>query len=151
MPTHGWRFWTTITSYPDALVCLYKSLPDLVPRAAPNALELKRLAQAWYRCARYVVGRFLPRRHGERGNVISELWLFHPNWWRQNFRDNGFSVIRDEPMRLFYTGNMLLGALLGTAKRERVAGVLGSACHLFKVSPTKGSDGALLISTDIGK
>ena len=36
----------------------------------------------------------------------------------------------------FYTGNMVLGANLDLAKRQKLAGMLGSACHLFKVAPT---------------
>ena len=81
------------------------------------------------------VGLCLPRRHGERGNVISELWLFHPRWWRRNFRENGFAVVSDEPMGLFYTGEVLFGLRLGLAKRERLARVLGSSCHLFRLVP----------------
>ena len=97
--------------------------------------ELRRLRQAWYRTLRHTVGLCLPRRHGERGNVISELWLFHPRWWRRNFQQNGFAVVRDEPLGLFYTGEVLLGLRLGLAKRRRLARTLGSSTHLFKVAP----------------
>jgi SAM-dependent methyltransferase len=135
LPTHAWRFWTTLASYPDALVYLAAGLPQLVPRSLPRSPERRRLATAWYTTARRVGGRLLPRRHGERGNVISETWLFHPSWWRRNFADNGFVVVHDEPMGLFYTGNMLLGMSLSVAKRQRLAQILGSACHLFKLVP----------------
>ena len=133
LPTHAWRFWTTLASYPDAVVYPIAALPQLVPRAVPGRQELRRLGSAWYRTARAVAGRLLPRRHGERGNVVSETWLFHPNWWRRNFVENGFAVTHDEPMGLFYTGNMLLGPALGMASRGRLAATLGSACHLFKL------------------
>jgi SAM-dependent methyltransferase len=133
VPTHTWRLWTTLTSYLEAISFSASSLPQLVPRALPRGSELRRLGQAWYRTARHTVGLCLPRRHGERGNVISELWLFHPRWWRRSFQDNGFEVIADMPMGLFYTGEMLLGARLGLSKRERLARVLGSSCHLFKI------------------
>lgn len=136
MPTHAWRFWTTLASFPDAFVYLFASIPNLLPHALPSAAELKRLANAWYRSARAVVGRILQRRHGERGNIISETWLFHPEWWRRNFWDNNFEVVHDEPMGLFYTGNMLLGTKLGLDQRARLAKTLGSACHLFKVKPS---------------
>ena len=139
LPTHSWRFWTTVSSYPDAVVGFVSWLPRLVPHALPDGTELRRLADAWYRCARYVGGRLLPRRHGERGSSISELWLFHPNWWRRNFAENGFTVMQDEPIGLFYTGNMLLGARIGLEQRHRLAGSLGSACHLFKLVPSRGS------------
>lgn len=138
LPTHAWRFWTTLASYPDAMVYPIGALPQLVPRAMPGREELRRLGGAWYRTARAVAGRLLPRRHGERGNVISETWLFHPNWWRKNFAENGFAVAHDEPMGLFYTGNMLLGPTLGMASRERLAATLGSACHLFKLVRAEG-------------
>ena len=131
LPTHGWRFWTTLTGYPDAFLHLLLEAPQLVPHALPYRAELRRLSEAWYRTARAVGGRWLPRRHGERGNVMSEIWLFHPSWWRSNFRSNGFKVVHDQPMGLFYTGNMLLGARLPPSMRARLAGPLGSACHLF--------------------
>ena len=133
LPTHAWRLWTTVASYPDAIECLAVSFPRLIPRAPPSSTELQRLGRAWYLTVRSIVGRCLPRRHGERGNVISETWLFHPNWWRRNFRENGFDVLHDEPMGLFYTGNMLLGARLQLPQRERLARVLGSACHMYQV------------------
>ena len=134
VPTHGWRVWTTISSYPEALVGLTVALPQLVPRKWPTRGELSRLGAAWYRTARYVGGRLFPRRHGERGNVISEIWLFHPQWWRRNFRENNFTVVHDEPMGLFYTGNALFGTYLGLAYRANLARVFGSACHLFKLA-----------------
>jgi SAM-dependent methyltransferase len=135
LPTHGWRFWTTLAGYPDAVVYFVSGVPQLLPRALPRSAELRRLGRAWYWTARRVAGRCLPRRHGERGNVISEMWLFHPRWWRRNFRENGFTVVHEEPMGLFYTGNMLLGTHLGFSQRRRLSTVLGSACHLFEVVP----------------
>jgi len=137
LPTHSWRFWTTLSSFPDAIVYSFATLPQLLPRALPRRTELNRLAGAWYRAAHYIGGRIFQRRHGERGTVISELWLFHPHWWRRNFRENGFKVLYDEPMGLFYTGNMLFGPRISLVQRERVASVLGSACHLFKISPDR--------------
>jgi SAM-dependent methyltransferase len=141
LPTHSWRLWTTLSSVPDAFLYFVTTAPELVPRAFASQVERRRLADAWYRSARYVGGRLLQRRHGERGNLFSELWLFHPHWWRCNFRENGFTVVHDEPMRLFYTGNMLLGPHLNLTQRERLAASLGSACHLFKlaVSETPGA------------
>jgi ubiquinone/menaquinone biosynthesis C-methylase UbiE len=135
LPTHTWRLWTTLSSFPDAIVYFFATLPQLLPCALPRSAELNRLADAWYRGARYIGGRVFQRRHGERGNVVSEFWLFRPQWWRHNFQENGFTVVRDEPMGLFYTGNMLFGPAISLAQRERIASVLGSACHLFKITP----------------
>ena len=141
LPTHCWRLWTTLSSFADAVVYLFAALPQLLPRALPRHAELRRLALAWHQSARYIGGRLLQRRHGERGNIVSELWLFHPEWWRRNFRKNGFIVVHDEPMGLFYTGNMLLGAGLCLAERDRLARFFGSACHLFKLTAAKTPQG----------
>jgi SAM-dependent methyltransferase len=140
LPTHGWRFWTTVASYPDALLYVFSALPQLSPRALPRPAELRRLGKTWYWTARRVAGRCFPRRHGERGNVISEMWLFHPRWWRRNFRENGFTVVHDEPMGLFYTGNMLLGTQLGLSQRRWLSSVLGSGSHVFKIVPRQSKE-----------
>lgn len=135
LPTHVWRLWQTLAGFPDAAVYAVSAMPQLIPRAMPGRAELRRWGCAWYRCLRYIAGHIVQRRHGERGNALSELWLFHPRWWRRNFAENGFAVVHDEPMGLFYTGNMLFGPHLSLAQRKRLAGELGSACHLFKLVP----------------
>ena len=133
LPTHSWRFWTTLITFPDALLYVSTTFRNLIPRPSASANEAKRLASSWWNFAKRGASPFLQRRHGERGNIISELWLFHPNWWRRNFTENGFAVVEDEPMGLFYTGNMLLGGRWGFTSREAAAAWLGSACHLFKL------------------
>src|SRR5262249_28092897 len=135
LPTHTWRLWSTLVSYLEAASFAGSSLPQLLPRAPPCGAELQRLRQAWYRTVRHTVGLCLPCRPGDRGKVIPELWLFHPHWWRRNFEQNGFAVVHDEPLSLFYTGEVLLGLRLGLTKRRRLARVLGSSSHLFKLAP----------------
>ncbi len=78
LPTHAWRMWTTIGSYPDAILYLADALPRLIPHALPRGAEIERLRKAWYLTARYVAGRCLQRRHGERGNLVSETWAVSP-------------------------------------------------------------------------
>jgi hypothetical protein len=43
-------------------------------------------------------------------------------------------------MGLFYTGEVLLGLRLGLGQRARLARVLGSSCHLFKLEPKSQID-----------
>jgi 2-polyprenyl-3-methyl-5-hydroxy-6-metoxy-1,4-benzoquinol methylase len=135
LPTHTWRLWTTLTSYLEAIRFFVSSGTQLVPQALPRGAELRRLGEAWYQTARHTAGLCLPRRHGERGNVVSELWLFHPRWWRRNFEQNGFAVTAHAPVGLFYTGEALLGLRLGMRKREHLARVLGSSSHVYKLVP----------------
>jgi hypothetical protein len=63
--------------------------------------------------------------------------LFHPRWWRRNFRDSGFTILAEGPVDLFYTGEVLLGLRLGLTKRKRLARMLGSSCYFFKLEPQR--------------
>lgn len=135
MPTHSWRCWTTLSAFPTAFQYAGTLRSQMLPRRLPGSRLLKVLAVVWLQVARHLAAPFFQRRHGERGNIISETWLFHPDWWRRAFREDDFEIVHDEPMGLFYTGNMLFGLRLSLARRKQLANTLGSACHLFKVRP----------------
>jgi len=138
MPTHAWRFWTSITHYADLLQRLAGILPDVLPRSLSVSGLIVEPSKGVARLLRLVVNSALPVRHGERGNVISEIAYFHPAWWRREFEARGCRIRSDEPMGLFYTGHMILGPRLGLDARRRLGGVLGSASHLFTISPEHG-------------
>lgn len=130
LPTHAWRFWTTLSAFPAAFQRAHALMPAPFGRA-----RSQRPASVLRQIARALLSPFAQRRHGERGTILSELWLFHPNCWRKNFRDNGYVVERDAPMGLFYTGNLCMGAKWDLPKRCRLAAGLGSASHLFVLRP----------------
>ena len=131
LPTHAWRLWSIATSFPSALVYFSAALQ----RTLPGSRDKRSLGRAWYEAAREGGAAALQPRHGERGIGLTELWLFHPLWWRENFRRNSFTVLRDRPMGLFYTGSMLFGPKLSLIRRAQLAKLLGSACHLYVVRP----------------
>jgi SAM-dependent methyltransferase len=137
LPTHVWRFWTTVNGVPSALVQIASLGAESARRRAASA---ERRAQG-RELARRIYGELRralhPARHGERGNVLSELWLFHPRWWQQHFREHGFEVVADEPMGLFYTGEMLFADRVTLARRAQASAWLGSACHLFELRPVR--------------
>lgn len=144
LPTHNWRFWTTLSAFPDALLYAATLRSRLLPRS-PSVAAVRQSLAAWWGVAKHLSRPFRQRRHGERGNIVSETWLFHPSWWRRAFRADGFESVHDCPMGLFYTGNMLLGTRLSMARRARLGATLGSACHLFEVRPTSQQGGDLPI------
>jgi SAM-dependent methyltransferase len=125
VPRHTWRLWSTVSAFPLAL--------------QQFAADGK---QRWALAPRRAAAAFYQRRHGERGNLISETWLFRPGWWRRNFRDNGFEILREAPMGLFYTGNMIFRENWPIARRARLARVLGSATHVFELRATGDGGGA---------
>lgn len=135
LPTPSWRVFTTLTHYLALGGQLARGLWDGVPKR----LALRELTSAPLRSLRTVLGLLkhgaLPPRHGERGNVLTEMEYFRPSWWRQHFHDQGFEVIGDQPVGLFYTGTMLAGKRLSLPRRKSLARYLGSACHLFELQP----------------
>lgn len=113
LPTSSWRFWSSLAALPAAARAGVREGPGVGLRKAARAV--------------------LQKPHGERGNVLTELWYFRPEWWRRNFRDNGFEIVRDAPVGLFYTGEVLRGLTLSMAYRRRLAGFLGSSTWLFQL------------------
>jgi SAM-dependent methyltransferase len=134
LPTHVWRFWTTLSAFPAALQKLAATRADLRPSGG-----IGRFLGALGRALRTLVSPLFPTRHGESGNALSELWLFHPRRWRRHFRASGFDIIRDQPMGLHYTGHLVLGDRRSLTARKRMANRYGSACHLFALRVSVGS------------
>ena len=135
LPTDTWRFWTTISAFPAAPQDLWQLAPDLLPRRFARG-ELIRLARTGLRAIALATRPIRQRRHGERGNILTELYYFRPEWWRRNFRAHGFEIVDDAPIGLFYTGNMVLPSL-SFERRRQLARTLGSACHLFELRPVQ--------------
>ena len=131
--THWWRIWTNVSHYPDLakrsiVRCLSRT------RCVPNLSIAPRKPSSILRTA---LGA---RVCGPRGNVITEIAYFHPIWWRRNFRQHGWTIIKESPIKLFYTGNAVLGTFLNIQTRQRIAHILGSVSYLFQVSPINKDD-----------
>ncbi len=120
VPTHTWRFWTSIAALPAIF------LRAIVALRAPTRANM-------YSVVRQCGILVLQPRHGERGHAITELWTFHPRRWRAHFEKYGFRTLMDVPAGLFYTGEMILGPGLGIERRATLSRWLGSSSHVFKL------------------
>ncbi len=142
LPTTVWRFWTSLAAFPAALLTAGKTAPRAADSALPaRGAAVSAAALTAARLPLHVLGAIRQRRHGERGNVLTELWFFHPSWWRRNFRENLFDVVEDHPMRLFYTGYAFAGGPRSLSQMAKRATALGSAAHLFKLRVRAGRSG----------
>lgn len=137
VPTHHWRFWSTVSAFPEAVQRLYALRRGLVP-ASLSRHAMARAAATWVAGARALASPLVQRRHGERGNVLTEMRLFRPAWWRRNFAENGYRILHETPSGLFYTGSMVIGPRWSIERRGRLSRWLGSACELFVVAPESG-------------
>jgi SAM-dependent methyltransferase len=148
LPTHTWRFWTSLTHYPSLPKLLAARLKQRQETTTESAHQpassrsgsaeldggprsLSRLVRQGLRLAR---SASFPKRHGERGNVITELGYFHPRYWRWHFEHTGWQVENDFPVGYLYTGYDLMGRRLSSGARAALARVLGSSCHAYVLS-----------------
>lgn len=158
MPTGAWTFWTMITHYLNILQQLGRSISaeryvhptntEVQPAGNQSRILrrlriLPRLAVSAVRVLWHTLksnrGAVLPNRHGEAGNVLTELYTFSAVAWKRHFRQCHYEIISAEPMGLFYTGYMFFGAQWPLKSRERWSRFLGSACVLYKVRPKEVS------------
>lgn len=126
MPTPAWRAWSWVSALADIVPMLFVEL-----LRGPRRPIRQRLGAVW----RGVGDRLCPKAHGARGVGLTELWTFGSWWWRRVFARHGHSVIRVEPVGLFYTAWFLLGRRFSVASRERASALLGSACRVYVTSP----------------
>jgi len=134
LPTGTWRFWTSLCLYvhfakiPVALV-----FPNL--RTGDLAKQIERAQKRDLRQNLKIRGLF-PSRHGEIGNVITEIYLFSRFRWFNLFRSTGWTVETYLHSRLFYTGYMILGSKLNLRLRHIASYILGSSSHIFCLRKT---------------
>jgi ubiquinone/menaquinone biosynthesis C-methylase UbiE len=133
VPTHTWRFWTSIIHYPTLPARALDKFHRMANGNEQNGggvseTDQRQLGQKW-------LDFLFPPRHGEFGNRLSEHWLFHPSAWRKRLESHGWRVDSIEGMGLAYTGHSFLGPRLSMEARKRWSGILGSSAILIILRP----------------
>lgn len=126
LPSPAWRVWSLIT-HPIWIVksVLFRRKPS-GSLAAP---ELRSVVarRGWpYLIQRAVVAP----PHGEFPSAFAEIYFFSAAHWRRVFHAAGMKVAGAFTNRLFYSG-YTIAPRLGIRWRERLSGILGSACNCF--------------------
>jgi hypothetical protein len=138
MPTAAWRWWTFLGYYVTlSRVIRARVLGRRDATALPQAESIGGEKNPVEPCGRRVspiyraLRALLPRPHGVRGNVITEIYYFNRWRWLSLFRRTGWRVQCCTPARLLYTGHSLIGDALSMRTRERLSYPLGSACLIY--------------------
>jgi len=134
MPSSSWRLWTTLAEF------------IATPRSVLRALRSKPYGKwagmaRWQWTVAWAVRPFLFRPHGEYGCAITELWTFSRRAWLRRFSENKCDVARVVPLKLWYTGEVLLGPRISMARRTRLSDWLGSATILYVIRSGPGPAG----------
>jgi SAM-dependent methyltransferase len=133
LPTASWRWWSNFVHFPFVMRTALMMLGVLPKQQeAELAVATAREKNSLWTLAGKVL---FPPRHGERGNSLSELWLFSRFRWRHLFAKCDWSVDRLVSMRLFCTGYAFLGPKLTVARRVRMSRFMGSSSMAYVVRP----------------
>jgi len=132
VPSATWRLWTTITHYPDLLrrvvqlvVARRRPFQRLAAESAGGGEQSTAVRRAMFR-------QLVPEAHGLLApSVWGEFFAFRRSHWNELLADPSLTCVASGPAGIFYTGNSLLQLTIPIAARKRLAGLLGSACHLF--------------------
>jgi SAM-dependent methyltransferase len=137
LPTPAWRFWTVLSHYAWLLKRFWRFF---FPTSSMSTSSKDALFQGPDRSSvRYIVKSLFPQRHGERGNVFTELYFFSTFWWNRQFKACGYEVVDSAALGIFYTGSLAFGDILSISCRQRLAKVLGSACRVYVLRATDAS------------
>ena len=135
VPSVAWRFWSEVALGAYGVKCLLGRqpvVPGMVETTSPSAVIRKRGLGQFVR--RAILLPITP--HGEYPNALAELYYFSKGRWVRVFRGQGFRLLQATGTHLFYTG-YALAPTLSLPTRRRLAGVLGSACHVFVMRPRR--------------
>lgn len=136
MPSHTWRIWSILTHY----ISLLQKLPRIfAPLSGAEPSDLRASSPR-------IMRALIPARHGERGNVVTEILYFRPGWWRKQFEQAGWIVEAVQPIPFFYTGHMVLRGRLDLPMRRKLACILGSASTCVVVRKPRRVDCGVLPS-----
>lgn len=128
VPSGSWRFWTSLSHYADLL----RNLKGDWEGSCDASLHER---ARWL--ARRIRESLLPPRHGERGNVVTEIFFFSRWFWVPFFRRAGWRVVARKSNGLLYTGYQIFALRLSVHARRLLSYLGGSACTIYVLQ--KGS------------
>jgi len=137
LPSHIWRFWSVVAFYAKIPQRIWNIFKRTVLRIKPEPVAMDNSDQIHHvntqpkGVKEKIFGMLFPERHGERGNRFTEIFYFHPNWWKRFFKRHSWEVVACKPIGLFYTGESFFGNKLSVRKRKSMARTFGSACYIF--------------------
>lgn len=124
LPSFSWRFWTSITFY------LVRVKKILLPNSSPEKQD-QNVGGGRIKNSPSSFKKFFPPRHGERGSLFTEFYLFTAYAWKRLFEQSEWQIGAIYSNRIFYTGEQFLGKSLSINARNKLSFILGGACNVF--------------------
>lgn len=131
LPTATWRLWTSLSHYPWLVEAGVRVVGARLGGGGSVDTQVVERAAGRRSLGQLISLVLLSPRHGETGNVVSEVWHFSRHRWTPTFEAAGWRVLKHGSNGLFYTGYSVLGPRLGLAARRGLSRLLGASCHLY--------------------
>jgi SAM-dependent methyltransferase len=130
-----WRIWTNVAFY-LVLPCrvarwVARRCRGLGPKPEVDKSASNASGPSLPNPAESILKLIAPPRQGTVGNALSEIWLFSRQHWVKVFRDDGWRVEHQGTIRLFFTGEALLGVRLNIPMRRALGHVLGGSANFY--------------------
>jgi len=126
LPSHVWRFWTSLWHYPLGLLLLFRLVTGHYLSEERNISSTKKLT------TRKIMNNLLfSETHGVRGNPISEIYYFSPLFWEKLFKKNNWDVIDVKKIGLLYWGRDFLQFKIPIKTRIYLSKILGSSSIMY--------------------
>jgi SAM-dependent methyltransferase len=135
VPTSAWRAWSLAAFYPVLLRDVFNRVfgrlsigCNVATQPAAGTVTALTAQRSWLRKFIY---RIVPHAHGAVGTCWTELSRFSRQSWDDVFSTSGWTVTAYTRNGLFLTGDMIFGARITTARRQRLSQIFGSTAHLY--------------------
>jgi SAM-dependent methyltransferase len=128
MPSVSWRIFTIATHY----IFLIKYVLLFMTR---NPIEKNGISSNYVKASlsEKIIRILVPRRHGECGNFVSEIFLYSRRRWLKAFSRHGWKVIGGGGSAIFYTGYSVSGSIISLKIRKLLSRVFGSGSEIYVV------------------
>lgn len=133
LPTPAWRCLTTFTYYP----WLAKRFLQVAFQSGAKRHDSSPVGRSALNPGS-AVSMLWQKKHGERGNLLTETWFFSEAWWRKTFSKAGFKVVEVRPSGIMYSGSFLFSEVLPMTVCKSLAKLLGSATKIYLLQNLQG-------------
>lgn len=146
VPSSSWRLWTNLAHYPylfrTGINIISKKLlaiQSVVPEHKNFNIGQDEILKKMNRLPiiKKITKVIFPSRHGEVGNLFSEMYYFSQYRWINLFEKTGWVIEKQFNNELFYTGYEIIGSRMSMQIRRYLSYILGSSCHIFVLRKVK--------------
>lgn len=124
IPSPSWRILTSFFHY----FALFSFFLNLFFKNGRKSLKQKSKSKSIKEKLKFLI--FSPR-HGERGNVLTEVFYFSKIYWKKQFKKQNFLVSKINGSKIVYWGNDFLRNFMSLKIRKLLSYFIGSTSNIY--------------------